>query len=333
MPSGRGRRALACAVLSTASAWGQARPSPPLGLRWSDPNGIAPLSPSELERRLSERLGHPAFDNAASDPALSVTWLGTPEQCQVELRLERGNHIEGTRSIQSPSGDCRALAPALLTVAALLIEARSEAELAPEPEDAPAPTPPPAIEPEPEPAAREPNLPPRPEPFLLLSLGGQVSTGLAPQAELGPAAALVVTPFAHARLGLRGALFLPQEYGSSPGMELEHFSLGLSACGMPLTGSLGLGACANAGIHSLSSLGGGLPHPEAWRTWAWTVGLSARAEWRLTRRWWLVGDAGVDVPTAPVYFYFTAPSGGEVVLFRQKRAAPLLFLGLTLELP
>jgi hypothetical protein len=331
LPSGRGRRALACAVLSTASAWGQAGPTPPLGLRWSDPNGLAPLSPSELEARLSERLGHPAFDETATDPALSVTWLGTSEQCQVELRLERGNLIEGTRRIQSPSGDCRALEPALLTVAALLMEARVETEPPPQPEDTPAPAPPPAIEPEP--AAREPHPPPPLEPFLLLSAGGHVSTGLAPQAELGPAAALVVTPFAHARLGLRGALFLPQEYGSSPGMELNHFSLGLLACGMPLNGSLGLGACANAGLHSLTSLGVGLPQREAWRTWAWTVGLSARAEWRLTRHWWWVAEAGVDVPTAPVYFYFIPPPGGEVVLFRQRRAAPLLFLGLTLELP
>jgi hypothetical protein len=319
-------------VLLPASAWGQAGPSQQLGLRWNDPHGLAPISQSELEQRLSERLGHPAFDAAATEQALSVTWLGTAEQCQVELRLERGNVVEGTRRIESPSGDCRALGPALLTVAALLIESRPEPEPPPEPETAP---PPAAAPPAPmaEPAASEPGPAPRAEPFLLLSIGGEVSSGLAPRPELGPAAALVVTPFAHARLGLRGALFLPQEYGTSPGMTLSHVNLGLVACAMPLSGALGLGACANAGLHSFTSVGVGLPYPEAWRTWAWTLGLSVRAEWRLTRKLWWVADIGFDAPTAPIYFYFTPPPGGETVLFRQKRVAPLLSLGLTLELP
>lgn len=315
-------------MLLPAWAWGQAAPSQKLGLRWNDPDGLAPISHSELEQRLSERLGHPAFDAAATEQALSVTWLGTAEQCQVELRLERGDVVEGTRHIESPSGDCRALAPALLTVAALLIESRPEPE-PPKPETLPpAPAPVPV-----EPAAREPRATPRAEPIVLLSAGGEVSSGLTPRPELGPAAALVVTPFAHARLGLRGALFFPQEYGTSPGMTLSHVNLGLLACAMPLSGALGLGVCANAGLHTFTSLGVGLPYPEAWRTWAWTLGLSARAEWRLTRRLWWVADIGVDAPTAPIYFYFEPPPGGQTVLFRQKRVAPLLFLGLTLELP
>jgi hypothetical protein len=327
-PSGRGRRAFAWALLIAAAASAQAQPSQQLGLRWNDPAGIAPLSQAELEARLSERLGRPAFDASSAEQALSVTWLGTPEQCQVELRLERDNQIEGTRRLESPSGDCRSLAPALLTVAALLIESRPEPEppvTAPEPEPAPAIAP---VPPAPELSSR-----PRAEPRVLLSAGGEVSSGLAPKPELGPALALVVTPFPHARLGLRGALFLPQEYGSAPGMKLDHASLSLLACGMPWSGSLAVGACATAGLHAFTSRGVGLPHPEAWRTWAWTLGLSARAEWRLTRRLWWVADVGAEAPTAPIYFYFTPPPGGETVLFRQKRVAPLLFLGLTLELP
>lgn len=327
-PSGRARRTLVCAVLLPAWAWGQAEPSQKLGLRWSDPGGLAPISQSELEQRLSERLGHPAFDATATEQALSVTWLGTAEQCQVELRLERGNVVEGTRHIESPSGDCRALAPALLTVAALLIESRPEPEPPPEPETPPRPAPVPAPA-----VASEPRTIPRAEPIALLSVGGEVSSGLAPRAELGPAAAIVVTPFAHARLGLRGALFFPQEYGTGPGMTLSHVNLGLLTCAMPLSGALGLGVCANAGLHTFTSTGVGLPYPEAWRTWAWTLGLSARAEWRLTRRLWWVADIGVDAPTAPIYFYFKPPPGGQTVLFRQKRVAPLLFVGLTLELP
>lgn len=330
-PSSRGRRALAWALLVSATAWAQAGPGPQLGLRWSDPAGLAPLSQSELEARLSERLGRPAFDDSSTEQALSVSWLGTPEQCRVELRLERGSQVEGTRRLESPSGDCRSLAPALLTVAALLIESRPEPE-PPAPTSAPAePAPTPAVEPALPPS--EPSPPPRPEPLVLLSAGGEVSAGLAPKTELGPAAALVVTPFAHTRLGLRGSLFLPQEYGTSPGMQLDHASLSLLVCGMPLSGSFILGACANAGLHSFTSRGVGLPYPAAWRTWAWTLGLSARAEWRLTRRLWWVADVGADAPTAPMYFYFTPPAGGETVLFRQKRVAPLLFLGLTLELP
>jgi hypothetical protein len=331
-PSRRGR-AFACALLVPAAAWGQVAPSAQLALRWNDPSNIAPISQAELESRLSERLGHPAFDHAATEPALSVTWQGTPEQCQVELRLERGSHIEGTRRIASPSGDCRSLAPALLTVAALLIESRADAQVPSEPEPAAAA---PASAPATAPIAAQPAEPSpasRAEPLLLLSAGGELSAGHAPKPELGPALSLVMTPTSRLRLGLRGALFLPQEYGATPGMKLSHVSVGLLGCGMPLTGSLGLGACASVGAQRWASAGVGLAHGQAKSTWASTLGLSARAEWRLTRRLWWVADAGVDVAPTPLYFYYAPPAGGETVVFRQRRLAPSVFLGLTLELP
>lgn len=327
-----GRRVFAWALLGPAVAWAEVTPggTSQLSLRWSDPSNLAPLSQSELEARLSERLGHAAFDGNASERALSVSWQGTAEQCHVELQLVRGNQVEGTRRIESPSGDCRSLGPALLTVAALLIESRPEP--APEPvEDEPAERSTPPAEPAPTPA--QPAAAARAEPLLLASLGGELTTGHAPKAELGPAAALVWTPVSHLRLGLRGVVFLPQQYGATPGMKLTHMAAAVLACGMPLSGSFSLGICGNVGLHSWASAGVGLLHPDATRAHSWTLGLGARAEWRLSRRLWWVADAGANAATAPLYFYFTPPAGGETVLFRQTRLAPFVFLGLTLELP
>jgi hypothetical protein len=316
-------------------AWGQAPAtgSAQLSLRWNDPGGIAPMTEGELEARLTERLGRPAFGGNATTQALSVTWQGTVEQCQVELQLVRGNEVEGTRHIQSPSGDCRSLAPALLTVAALLIEARAEPEPQPEPPRDSAP-PAPAIEPDAEAEAPAPAVAPlRTEPPLLVSLGGEVSALHSPRAAIGPAAALMWTPFSHFRLGLRGAWFLQQEYGASPGLKLAHQTAALLGCGMPLTEALNLGLCVSTALHRWATVGSGLPHPELARTYSWTVGLGARAEWRLSHRLWWVADAGVEAAPAPLYFYFVPPPGGETVVFRQSRFAPLLFVGLTLELP
>jgi hypothetical protein len=328
-----GRRVFAWAMLGSALAWGQvaATGSAQLSLRWSDPGGIAPITQSELETRLTERLGRPAFDGDATAQALSVTWQGTAEQCQVELQLLRGNEVEGTRHIESPSGDCRSLAPALLTVAALLIEAHAEPEPEPPleiPPPAPATEPPEADAPAP---ADAPAL--RTEPPLLISLGGEVSALHSPRAAIGPAAELMWTPLSRFRLGLRSAWFLQQEYGASPGLKLAHQTAALLGCGMPLTGALNLGLCASTALHRWATVGTGLPHPEVARTYSWTLGLGARAEWRLSRRLWWVADAGVEAAPAPLYFYFVPPTGGEAVVFRQNRFAPLLFVGLTLELP
>ena len=331
MRSPTGRRVFGWVMLSSALSWGQAAATgrAQLSLRWNDPGGLAPMTQTELETRLTERLGRPAFDSNATDQALSVTWQGTAEQCQVELQLLRDKEVEGTRHIESPSGDCRSLAPALLTVAALLIEARAE----PEPEPPQSPPASPATEPEPVAIAPQPAAPLRTEPPLLVSLGGQVSALHSPRAALGPAAELVWTPLSHFRLGLRGAWFLRQEYGAGPGLKLAHQTAALLGCGMPLTGALNLGLCASTALHRWATVGSGLPHPEMARTYSWTVGAGARAEWRLSRRVWWVVDAGIEAAPAPLYFYFVPPPGGEAVVFRQNRFAPLLFVGLTLELP
>jgi hypothetical protein len=317
-------------MLGSAVSWGQAAGGAQLSLRWNDPGALAPLTQSELETRLTERLGRPAFDSSATDRALSVSWQGTAEQCQVELQLVRGDEVEGTRHIESPSGDCRSLAPALLTVAALLIEARAEPDPDPPRESSP---PAPPIEPEAAAVPPPPPAPLQPEPTLLVSLGGEVSALHSPRAAIGPAAELMWTPLSHVRLGLRAAWFLEQEFGASPGLKLAHQTAALLGCGMPLTGALNLGLCASTALHRWTTEGLGLPHPEVARTYSWTIGAGARAEWRLARRLWWVADAGIEAAPAPLYFYFVPPPGGQAVVFRQNRIAPLLFVGLTLELP
>ncbi len=256
-----------------------------------------------------------------------MAWQGTPEQCRVELQLLHGTEVEGTRLLESPSGDCRSLMPALLTVAALLIESRS-AEPAPPPK-APTPAAPPAPKPAAAPAAKAPDRPA----LMMLSLGAVLGSGLVPKLELGPAASVVVAPHRHFRLGVSGAIFFPHQYGAGPGLSLGHESAALLACGMPLSGSFGLGLCGTAAMHRYSSRGISLPHPESHHTTAYTAGLAVRAEWRLVRHLWWVGSVGADVSTRPLYFYFTPAPGGESVLFRQQRVSPALFLGLTLELP
>jgi hypothetical protein len=314
--------------VASAQAAPSGRPSTALSLRWRDSGALAATSAADFEARLSERLGRPAFDPTETRYALTVTWQGSPEQCQVELQLVHDAQVDGTRLLQSPNGDCPSLVPALLTVSALLIESRVEPEAEPADIAGPTPPPPPSAQ---KPAVSQPK--PRGEPRALLSAGAVLGQGLAPKPELGPAVSVVVTPFARARVGLLGALFLPHQYGASPGLSLGHESLTLLACGMPLTGTLALGVCGSGGLHRWRSRGISLAHPETQQSTAWTTGLSARAEWQLAGHLWWVGNVGADVATEPLYFYFTPPPGGETVLYRQQRIAPSLFLGLTLEVP
>lgn len=326
-------------MLAPALAFGQTGSSTPTGslaLRWSDASGLSPTSAADFEGRLAERLGRPAFDAVGSSGrTLSVTWQGSPEQCRVELQLLREGRVEGTRHLESPNGDCKSLAPALLTVSALLIEA-SDAEPAGASEPEPPTAPPAAAASAPIQESAPPEAPPASRsrvPFALLSLGAQLGSGLAPRLELGPAAALVVAPLHHLRIGAGGAFFVPHEYGARPGFELGHVSGSLLACAMPITGSLGLGLCGSGTLHRFATEGTSLPHPEASQTFTWSLGLSARAEWRLVRSLWWVAAAGADVTTEPLYFYFQPVLGSETILFEQRRLTPLLFLGLTLELP
>jgi hypothetical protein len=263
-----------------------------------------------------------------------VSWQGGPEQCAVELQLVRGAEVEGTRRIESPSGDCRALLPALLTVAALLIESQ-QAEPAPAPaEPTPAANPPVTSPvPEPEPDTSEPPPSPKKEALVLASLGAELSSGLAPKLELGPAAAVTFAPVRHLRIGAEGALFFPHQYAAAPGLSLGREAARLLVCGMPLTGAFGVGVCGSVALHHFSSTGVALAHPQTHHSTAWAGGLALRAEWRLQRRLWWVGSVGADVSARPFYFYFTPAPGGETILFRQQRVAPSLLLGLTLELP
>ena len=323
-----GRGAFAWALLAPSVALAQVpsgtSTSDGLALRWRDPDSLAATSEADFEARLSERLGHAAFNPAASHDALTVSWEGSAEQCRVELQLLHGAELEGTRSLESPAGDCRSLVPALLTVAALLIEARPS-----EPGPEPAPATPPPAPPSPPPAAKPE---PAREATLLLSLGAAIGSGLAPKLELGPAASLVYTPARHFRVGAWGAVFFPHQYGAAPGFSLGHDSAALLACGMPLSGAFSLGLCGNGAFHRWTSRGVSLAHPESHHPSGWTTGLAVRAEWRLVRQLLWVGSIGADLTPRPLYFYFTPAPGGESVLFRQQRVAPALFLGLTLEL-
>jgi hypothetical protein len=313
-------------TLSLAAAAGTA--SAALSLRWSDPNGLAATTANEFEARLSERLGHAAFNPAVTERALSVSWQGAPDQCRIELSLVESGNVEGTREIESPNGDCPALVPALLTVAALLVEAQ-------QPEPAPIVTP----AAPPPPSSPPPSGPPPAQAstgeqaLVLISLGGALTAGLAPKLELGPAAALVWAPLPQLRLGAEGALFLEREYGKSPGFSLNHRRAGLLACAMPLHGRLALGICANAAFQFFGSEGMSLPHPQSRHATTLSVGGGIRAEWRLAPHWWWVGHVGADVATRRLYFYYIPPQGTETTLFRQERVTPGLLLGLTLELP
>jgi len=306
-------------------------------LKWSDPDALAPTSAAEFEAGLSERLGRRAFEaSPSSNQALEVKWEGDPEHCRVSLQLSRGSELQGTRSIDSPSGDCKALQPALLTVAALLIESRDSepeqsvetAEPAPE---VPKPEPSPATE-----AAKKKDASPEPaevEPRILLGLGVQVILGLAPSAELGPALSLSLSPARHVRLGLVAGWFFPRDYQAAPGFSLSHGNAALFGCGMPISGTFSLGACAGASLHRYESRGLALPFPEENLSYMWALGLGLRAEWRIIRRLRWVGNLGAELAPKPLYFYFTPAEGGETAVFRQARLSPTLFTGLSLELP
>lgn len=299
-----------------------------------DPDRLAPMSAREFEARLSERLGRPAFSESSPERVLSVAWHGTPEACSVELQVTRGAELQGTRQIDSPSGDCRALAPALLTVSALLIESEQpDAAPTSEPTKPERPTAPPAPTPS-APAdvgSSDTHSGRGMEPRALFSAGAVVSGGLTPKVELGPALALAVTPLPRTRVAVDAAIFFRRLYGGAPGLALSHESVRLSGCGMPLSGDLGLGVCASVAAHRFSASGVSLLRGDTRHELNASLGAALRVEWRLLRRLWWVSQLGADVAPQPLYFYYTDSPGDRVTLFTQSRLSPFLFLGLTFQ--
>jgi hypothetical protein len=303
-----------------------------LGLRWSDPNLIAPTTARDFDSHLAVRLGRPAFAGSADAPTFLVEWQGTAERCRVQLSLTRAGIVEGTRVIESPSGDCPSLVPALLTVSALLVEAHQR-EPVPE-----APLPQAAARP---PASASsaspvpPDSPPRSAPRVLLSVGGALSSGFVPKLEIGPAAAATWAPHASVRLGVAGSVFIgnDHDHGDGPGLSLDHQRAALLVCGMPLSGSFAIGLCGNVGLHHFRASGISLPRPDARSSTTWSIGAELRAEWRLTRRLWWVGHAGADVTTQALYFYYRTAGGEPKNVFEQKRVNPVVLVALSLELP
>lgn len=331
---------LSCAViglrlLAPAPAWAEPAKEgqPSLGLRWSDPSLLSPATEKDFAAQLAARLGHPAFVASTEGPTLSVTWQGTPERCRVELSLARAGSVEGVRVIESPSGDCRSLVPALLTVSALLVESHESAQAS----EAASALPTPPAPPVPVEAATSPPALPRPSSppaaRFLLSFGGALSSGFVPKVELGPAAAAVWAPLPAVRLGVAGSLFLGRDYGEGPGLSLSHQRAALLFCGMPLRGSVALGACGTGSLHHFRASGTSLPRAETHDRTTWSVGAEVRAEWRLTRRLWWVGHAGAEVAVRPLYFYYLTASGETRNVLEQRRVNPVLLLALSLEIP
>lgn len=327
---GAGAWLLLAPTLSLAAA---RPPNATLSLRWSDPDRLAATTAEEFEGRLSERLGHPAFDPAIRQRTLSVTWQGSPDQCGVQLLLVKADEVEGTREIESPNGDCAALVPAMLTVAALLLEAEP-AEPAPTATPSAtraAPRPAPAVPTVPAPPATK--TAPDERAGLLLSLGGALTSGSAPKLELGPAAAVIWAPLPLLRFGAEGAFFIERQYGNGPAFALNHQRVGLLGCAMPLHARVALGLCANAALQFFTSEGLALPQPRIRDATTLSVGGGLRAEWRLGAHWRGVTSLAADVATRRLYFYYTPRAGGETTLFRQPRVMPTLLLGLAFELP
>jgi len=315
------------ALASAAPTSGQ----PSLGLRWSDPNALAPTTERDFDTQLTARLGHPAFVDGTVQPTLSVTWQGAPDRCRVELSLTGAEGVEGTRVIDSPSGDCQALVPALLTVSALLVESYQSAHTTEAPPPSPAP---PTPVPTPRPDAPPPETAPaHADTRALLSVGGALSSGFVPKLEMGPAAAVAWAPSPYLRLGLSGAVFIGHDYGTGPGLSLDHQRAELLVCGMPVSGSLALGVCGNAGLHRFDVSGRSLPRPDSHDLATWSMGAELRAEWRLASRLWWVGHAGADVATRALYFYYMTAGGEPKNVFEQKRVNPVLLLALSLEVP
>lgn len=308
-------------------------PEPALGLRWSDPGLISPTTERDFDARLSERLGRPAFDASAGTRNLSVSWLGTPERCRVELTLTHAEGVEGTRVIESPSGDCRALLPALLTVAALLVESHESTAAAEAPPPEAPPSAPESPEPTPSVPVAPPDAPPPPWPRFLLSAGGALSAGFVPKLELGPAAVVTWAPVSSLRVGVEGSMFIGRDYGEGPGVSLAHGRGAFLVCGMPVSGAFGLGVCAQGGLHWFQSTGTALPRPDDRTVTSFSIGGEVRAEWRLTRRLWWIGHAGGDIATRPLYFYYVTAGGEQRTVFEQRRSSPFLLIALSLEIP
>lgn len=332
----KGRGVLAWALLSPhlalAQAHGATEGALALALQWNDEHRLAPTTQQDFERRLSERLGRPAFQPTATERELSVSWLGNQDSCRVQLHLVHGAQLEGSRLLTSPDGGCAAVLPALLTVSALLIEsetAHERPDVAEPPPGAPAAS---AAPPEPLPVPVAPKLASS-SPRFMLSLGGALLAGLSPRGELGPSASLLVLPTKALRTGVRVSGYLAREHGANPGLSLTHQSAALVVCTMPVASSFSLGLCGSGTLHRFGSRGLSLASPEQHHSYTWTAGVSGRGEWQLSKFFWWTAGAGPELAPRPLYFYYTRADARESTLFTQRRVSLSVWTGLTLGLP
>jgi hypothetical protein len=192
---------------------------------------------NEVERRLGRKVFDPA---AARSFEVQVTRVAGQYRSDVFVRDESGRAI-GQRTLQSDEPGCQALFGATALAIALVIdpEAASRppaATAAFEPPPAPpapsAPPPPPAaVVPPPAPPAPAPPPPPPPVTPVTVSLRGQVSGGLVPDASPGVGLAFGVRP--SARWGFAASAWYTAPQTARRGV--GDFELGLTRGTLALT--------------------------------------------------------------------------------------------------
>jgi hypothetical protein len=305
-------------------------------LAWVRSEGAdACIGGKELAEAVERVLGRRVFVSAsAADVAIEgrVDKVAGVAGWKATLRISDDHGtLLGSRDVESPAADCREMDASLAFVIAVMIDPDATPR-PPVPLDRPSPVPLPA----PLPAAPPP-VPPSSRWQMAPQLGVSAAFGELPTPAWGASARLRLGPPA-VGVELLGSLFLPQD-AAVPGTAgaAVHFTWAYAGALLCPTlarfSTLSLVGCAGALGGVLTATPSGLENEQQSASFVVLGALRARLDWHMTRAFFAVADAGVDVPFERPQWTATPPAGPAVPVFQPSAVAAEtgLAIGLTLE--
>lgn len=320
--------ATAATILGQALAPPQAEPQV-FALDWQDEGSVAPVDQAVFEQQLAERLGRNPFAAPDRTRRLQVIWQAEPAPCRVMIEVWSGDKLEGTRAIDSPSGDCSALGEPLLTIAALLVEAPAPE---PQPEAPPAASAPPASKPAPASDPKLASAQARPPRSFSASVGAEGSLGTLPHPTLGGGFDLLGKVRSPLWLFAQLSLLPATQTSTTPGLRVRRTAAGFGACYVAELGPVDLGPCAGLQLGFWSSSGVRIFAPRSASTTAVSMLVTFRVEPQLVSRLRLLLRPGLELAPATLRFRYVDRETNRRVVFETPRFAPSAFIGLALDL-
>jgi hypothetical protein len=314
----------------------------PASLGWTRLEGAEGcIGAGDLARAVEALLGKKAFVSAA-EAELSIEGRVAPRpeggyRASVEVADRAGKSL-GSRDLDTPSSDCRALDEPLRLAIALMID--PEGALAPPPAPTSAPpvgsAPPPSAPPPPPPApASAPATSPAPWRGDL-ALGATFAFGLLPSVAPGLVLSASLEPPWFVPLESVLSVYLPQSIDSVAGLEASLFTLRGEGYVCPLSHlgeTLGARACLGGEVGLLSAEGAAVDDAEEGLRAQLGVGLRGRLGLRVAAPLGLYAAGGVAVRPLREGFDTVDEAGRAVELFRPSLVNGALELGAELRFP